>query len=186
MPARTVSVLFIQGGGEGAHAEDRALADSLRRELGATFAVHYPRMPTEDDPADAAWKRAIAEEAASSHASIIVGHSIGATILADMLAEGAALPAPGGVFLIAPPYIGAGGWALEGYHFDAARTGGAPPGPRLFFYFGSADETTPIAHADLYARVFPNAVVRRLEGRDHQFGNDLSPVAADIRTLGAG
>jgi pimeloyl-ACP methyl ester carboxylesterase len=53
----------------------------------------------------------------------------------------------------------------------------------LFIYHGSADETAPVAHADLYARALPRAVVRRLDGRDHQLNDDLSEVAADIRQL---
>jgi len=35
----------------------------------------------------------------------------------------------------------------------------------------------------LYARAIPQAVVRRLTGRDHQLNNDMSEVAADIRRL---
>jgi hypothetical protein len=36
---------------------------------------------------------------------------------------------------------------------------------------------------ELYAKLIPRAVVRRLAGRDHQLGNDLSEVARDIRSL---
>jgi hypothetical protein len=42
----------------------------------------------------------------------------------------------------------------------------------------------PFAHAGLYARELPGAVFRRLDGRDHQFNEDLAAVAADIRQLG--
>jgi hypothetical protein len=45
-------ILFIQGGGAGAHDEwDDKLVESLRRELGAGHEVRYPRMPGEGDPA---------------------------------------------------------------------------------------------------------------------------------------
>ena len=43
-------VLFIQGGGKGAHAEDTFLADSLKRALGPDYDVRYPRMPHESNP----------------------------------------------------------------------------------------------------------------------------------------
>ena len=43
-------VLFIQGGGKGAHAEDTFLADSLKRALGPDYDVRYPRMPGESNP----------------------------------------------------------------------------------------------------------------------------------------
>lgn len=45
--AGTRQILFIQGGGAGAHDEwDDKLFDSLKRELGDGYEVRYPRMPT--------------------------------------------------------------------------------------------------------------------------------------------
>jgi len=48
-------VLFIQGGGKGAHAEDTFLADSLKRALGPDYDVRYPRMPDESNPGVELW-----------------------------------------------------------------------------------------------------------------------------------
>jgi pimeloyl-ACP methyl ester carboxylesterase len=59
-----------------------------------------------------------------------------------------------------------------------------PPGVPLVFYHSPDDEMVPFAHAGLYARELPGAVFRRLDGRDHQFNEDLAAVAADIRQLG--
>ena len=54
----TRQVLFVQGGGEGVHDQwDDKLVASLRRELGPGYEVRYPRMPGEDDPHYAPWKR---------------------------------------------------------------------------------------------------------------------------------
>lgn len=82
-------VLFIQGGGAGTHAEwDNKLVDSLRRELGPGYDVRYPRMPNEADPGYAVWKAALAEEMAGlADGAVVVGHSIGGTILINALAE---------------------------------------------------------------------------------------------------
>jgi hypothetical protein len=47
----TNHVLFVQGGGEGAHDKwDSKIVESLVRELGPDYAVRYPRMPHEADP----------------------------------------------------------------------------------------------------------------------------------------
>jgi hypothetical protein len=51
-------------------------------------------------------------------------------------------------------------------------------------YIGTDDEMVSLEHASLYQRAIPQAVVRRLDGRDHQLNNDLSEVAADILRLG--
>jgi hypothetical protein len=38
-------------------------------------------------------------------------------------------------------------------------------------------------HAELSAKAIPQAVLRKLAGRDHQLNNDMSEVAADILEL---
>ena len=54
----------------------------------------------------------------------------------------------------------------------------------LFFNHGREDEVVPFGHVELFARALPQAVVRRLDGRNHQLNDDLSDVAGDIRRLG--
>src|SRR3954447_13891918 len=84
-------VVFIQGGGAGAHDDwDAKLVDSLRRELGEGYEVRYPRMPREDDPSYARWSSAIAHElTAVDDGAVVVGHSVGGTVLVNYLAEAA-------------------------------------------------------------------------------------------------
>jgi hypothetical protein len=56
----TYQVLFIQGGGEGAHDKwDNRIVESLERELGPDYAVRYPRMPDEAAPKYTAWTAAL-------------------------------------------------------------------------------------------------------------------------------
>jgi hypothetical protein len=55
-------ILFLQGGGTGAHdAWDDKLSDSLRCELGDGYEVRYARMP-DDDPSYARWSATIGRE----------------------------------------------------------------------------------------------------------------------------
>ena len=86
---RKRQVLFVQGGGAGAHDEwDDKLVDSLKRGLGGDFEVRYPRMPAEDDPDDRTWGPAILHElAALNDGAVVVGHSVGATILVRVLSD---------------------------------------------------------------------------------------------------
>ena len=81
-------VLFIQGGGAGAHDDwDHKLVDSLARALGDAYDVRYPRMPDEHDPSYAAWSAAIRREiSALEDGAVVVGHSVGGTILVNALA----------------------------------------------------------------------------------------------------
>ncbi len=185
-------VLFVQGGGEGAHREDAALAASLASALGAGYRVVYPAMPEQEDATAADWTRRIAAEAATLGDGVaLVGHSIGATLLLCALAEVEPWPGPwptvAGVFLVAAPFVGPGGWEID-FALPAELAAGLarrlPPGVPLVFYHSPDDGTVPFAHAGLYARALPGAVFHRLDGRDHQFNEDLAAVAADIRELG--
>ncbi|MFI7282648.1 alpha/beta fold hydrolase [Micromonospora chersina] len=180
--AGTRQILFIQGGGAGTHDEwDDKLCDSLRRELGDAYEVRYPRMPDEDDPSYAGWSAAIRRElAALDGGAIVVGHSVGATILVNALAERQPELEIRAIVLVAAPFVGAGGW--PGDEFELPHDLGArlPQGVPVHVFHGLQDETAPPSHADLYARAVPQAQLHLLPGRDHQLNNDLSEVAKTI------
>jgi predicted alpha/beta hydrolase family esterase len=179
---RTQQILFIQGGGAGAHDDwDDKLFDSLRRELGDGCEVRYPRMPEEDDPSYARWSAAIRREmTALDDGAVVVGHSVGGTILINALAERSPERELGSIVLIAAPYVGANGWPGEEFELPPDLGARLPQGVPVHVFHGLADETAPPSHADLYARAIPQAQLHRLPGRDHQLGNDLSEVAKTI------
>lgn len=176
-------VLFVQGAGAGVHDEwDSKLCDSLRRELGDAYEVHYPRMPSEGDPTYAEWSAAIRQELTALDADVVVvGHSIGGTVLINTVAERPPERKLRAIVLIAAPFVGPGGW--PGDEFELPHNLGArlPDGVALHVFHGLEDETIAPAHADLYANVVPQAHLRLLRGRDHQLNNDLRDVAKAIR-----
>lgn len=186
MPTKKKQVLFVQGGGAGTYDEwDNKLVASLKMGLDSGHVIHYPRMPGEDEPDPAAWKKTIGEELARlSDDAILVGHSLGAAILLDYLADGDLEKRLAGVFLVATPYIGEGGWPLDDLRPAKTLAAKVPAGTPIYFYQGDDDDTVPLAHVDLLAKALPHATVRRLKGRDHQLNDDLSEVARDISRLG--
>lgn len=178
-------LLFVQGGGKGVHDEwDGKLVESLRGKLGDGFDIRYPRMPDEDDPAYASWKPAIERELAGLRdGAVLVGHSVGATILARLLAERAPVRKPGGIFLIAAPFLGDGGWSVDDVKFSRDFGARLPAGVPIHFFHGLDDGIVPSSHAGLFARAVPQARIHCLRGRDHQLNNDLGEVAAAILSL---
>ena len=180
-------LLFIQGGGALTHDDwDDKLVESLRNELGPLFEIRYPRMPNEEDPQYGAWKAVLeAEFRALSDDAILVGHSIGGTILINALAESRPERRFGAIFLIAAPFFGEGGWDADDLLSQADLGEKLPTGVPIHLYHGLADDTAPPSHADLYARAIPEAHVHLLPGRDHQLDNDLTEIAAMIKTLAA-
>jgi pimeloyl-ACP methyl ester carboxylesterase len=181
--AGTRQVLFIQGGGAGAHDEwDDKLFDSLRRELGDGYEVRYPRMPDEDDPSYARWSAAIRREMTDlDDGAVVAGHSVGATILINVLADRPPERELSAIVLMAAPFVGGDGW--PGDEFELPHDLGArlPQGVPVHVFHGLQDETAPPSHADLYARAVPQAQLHRLPGRNHQLDNDLSEAAKTIR-----
>jgi uncharacterized protein len=177
-------VLFVHGGGEGAHEADEKLAESLRDALGSGYDVRSPKMPDEGSPEVGAWKEKIAGELAAIEGEVVlVGHSVGAFVLLKYLSEGAVEKPVAGLFLVAAPYVGPGGWEIEE---DAIREDFAsklPEGLPMFFYHSRDDEEVPFGHLALYEANLPRATVREFDGRGHQFGDDLSEVARDIQEL---
>ena len=182
----TGQILFVQGGGEGVHDQwDDKLVTSLRRELGPGYEILYPRMPEESDPHYAPWKCKLQTELARlDHGAVLVGHSLGAAFLVHALAESAPHREIAGMFLIAAPFIGEGGWPSEEIEPKMVLAEHLPEDVPIFFYHGREDETVPVGHVDLYAKAIPGSVIRLLAKRDHQLNDDLSEVADDIRQLG--
>ena len=179
-------VLFVQGAGSiGTHDKwDNKLVESLERELGPDYEIRYPHMPDEADPSYPCWKAALEKELARlDDGAILIGHSIGATILVNALAEDPPEVELGGIFLLAAPFIGEGGWPSDEIKPRKRIGAELPEATPVYLYHGTDDETVPISHIDLYAKSIPQAVARRLEGRDHQLDDDLSEVARDIRSL---
>jgi len=179
----STSILFVHGGGEGAFAEDAKLVNSLRMVLGDTYDVIYPQMPNEDSPDYDEWKRTIvATIVGFSGKAIVAGHSFGASILLKVLAEAIIDKPLQGVFLIATPYWGAQDWEADAYTLQDDFASRLPDIP-TFLYHSRDDEIVPFAHLATYAQKLPQATTRGFDGGGHQFNNDLSVVAADIKSL---
>ena len=179
-----MQVLFIQGTGREGYREDRKLVDSLRAGLGPAYEVHYPEMPDADNPKYAAWRGQIAQEAAALEGQVVlVGHSLGASLLLKWLSEAPPAQAFAGLFLLAPPYWDDPEWRIDEYVLrqDFART--LPDGLPMFLYHCQDDEVVPFAHLALYAAHLPQASVRVQPTGGHQFGDDLAQVAQAIRRL---
>ncbi len=177
-------VLFIHGGGEGAHEEDKKMAASLQDALGAAYDVRAPKMPDEDSPEYEAWKARISEEVAELDGeAILVGHSLGASILLKYLSEEEPKGPVAGLFLLAPPYWDAEDWEVAEYALGEGFASRLPKQLPMFFYHSRDDEWVPFAHLAMYGERLPQATIHEFDDRGHQFNEDLSEVARDIRGL---
>ena len=180
----TRHVLFIHGGGQGAHEEDRKLAANLQDVLGTAYDVRCPKMPDEDRPEYEAWRKQIAEELAALDGEVVlVGHSLGGSIVLKYLAEERVEKPVAGIFLIAAPYWGTEDWEVSEYELRDGFASKLPEGLPMFFYHSRDDEWVPFVHLAMYKERLPQATFREFDGRGHQFNDDMSEVARDIERL---
>lgn len=177
-------VLFIQGAGEGAYEEDAKLAASLQDALGPEYQVIYPKMPNEESPEDDAWMAQISKELAALEGKVIlVGHSAGGAVLLKYLLKENVTKPMAGIFLIAIPHWGPEDEADAEYTLREGFASRLPSGVPIFLYHSRDDEWVPFTHLAKYTEKIPQVTVREFDGRGHQFNNDLSEVAADIKYL---
>lgn len=178
-------VLLVHGAGEGAYDADAKLAASLRDQLGTGCVVRYPRMPDEAEPEYETWKRVIAGELARMESgAVLVGHSVGGSVIIRALVDGSLDPPPAGVFLVAAPFWYEDDfWRWDEVKLPEDAAERIPDGVPVFLYHSRQDESIPFSHAELYARALPQATLRPLDGRNHQLNDDLTEVAQDIVRL---
>lgn len=180
---KKTTILFIQGGGEGAWEVDHKLVINLEQSLEETCKIVYPEMPNENDPDYQRWRDAIDEALAKIDGPVILaGHSVGSFLLLKYVLETRIDKELKGLFFIATPFVGEGGWEFEEMAIKSALFTKPLPAP-LFFYHSTDDTTVPFSHLSLYENKFPHANFRRIEGRGHQLNNDLSEVAGDMKGL---
>jgi uncharacterized protein len=181
---KKAKLLFIQGGGEGAYQEDEKLSQFLQVALKDLYIIDYPRMPEENNPDYEIYKAKIVEELKKIDTKVIlVGHSLGSCFLLKYLSEEKTDKDVVGIFLIATPFWGEGGWQYEGFRLKNDFASKLPTKTPIFFYHSTNDEIVPFSHLALYKKKLPHASFRKIEGRGHQLNNDLSEVVKDIRSL---
>lgn len=178
----TRHILFIHGVGRGAYEEDALLVNSLRNELGSAYTVHYPRMVNEENPEYADWNAQITAELTLLDGEIVlVGHSVGGSVLLKYLSENRSVRSIAAVIILAAPYWGADEfWDWDDGRLPENVAVKLTSVPQIILYHSRDDEIVPFQHLALYAKRIPQATLREVNGREHQFANDLADVAKDI------
>jgi predicted alpha/beta hydrolase family esterase len=180
----TKQILFIHGAGNQRHPlGSRKLVESLQQQLGSDYEVLAPDMPDPDHPGYQAWRSQIKQELDKLAADVLlIGHSLGGSLLLKYLAEGTYQRPIAGLFLVAVPYWGKQDWELE-YRLPDDFASHLPPIRQLFLYHSRHDEAVPFSHLWRYQEQLPQATVRALDGKEHSFTRGLPLLAQDIKQL---
>lgn len=184
MPQHTV--FFVHAAGDPRHPQGSGrLIDYLGSELGSDYRVLAPTMPDPDSPRYVPWRDRIEDELAMLDGSgdvILIGHSVGGSVLLKYLTEGAFLRPIRGLFLVSVPWWGPEGWDYEEFAFPNDFGARLPAAP-IFLYQSRDDPEVPFAHLALYEERLPDAASRALPGSEHSFIDGLPELVRDIKRL---
>jgi predicted alpha/beta hydrolase family esterase len=176
------TVLVIHGAGEPRRRRGKVYWEPLLgNALGPEYLVKAPRLPEPADPKYNIWARRIAELIGGITRPILVGHSFGASVLLKYLSESAPRPPFTGLFLVATPF-----WGPDFPEFAlppdfGMRLRDVSP---LYLYHSRDDSEVPFEHLERYSAALPQAIVRVLDGRGHEFNQSQFPeLVADIRRV---
>lgn len=180
-------VLFFQGGGgEEDYAADAKLVASLQNALGDTFVVHYPLLPNDSAPDLGRMAQINKVISLFRDQIILVGHSLGASMLLKYISENPVNINISGIFLIATPFwSGEEDWK-QAFKLNKGFVDKIPKNIPIFLYHSQDDEEVPFEHLGLYVQLLPQAKSVKIPIGGHQLNNDLSLVAKDIKLLKLG
>lgn len=178
-------VLFLHSGGpQGPHEGSNDLVQSLQRALGEGYRVSYPIMPDPEFPAYESWKEEIGKEmAAADDGVVVVGHSLGGSVVLKFLSEERCETLIGGLCIVAAPYWGMPDWQVDEYMLSSGFAGKLPRIPRIFLYHSRNDEVVPFEHVQHYGEELRWATIRAFENRGHLFSSGLPELVRDIKNL---
>jgi len=180
----TKHILFLQGGaGIEDHEEDAKLVESLNRILGRAYVIHYPLLPEESTPDFGRIKQINKELSALEGDIILMGHSLGASMLLKYLSEHEVNKKIIGVFLISTPFWSGDEDWKQGFILRPDFADKLPQNVPVFLYHCIDDEVVPFEQLSQYKKKLPGATVREIPAGGHQLNDDLAIVAKDIKSL---
>jgi predicted alpha/beta hydrolase family esterase len=178
-------ILFVHSAGpQGPFEGSNGLVAYLKEALGNAYDIKNPMMPEPENPRYEHWKKKIKNEMEMIDGEVIlIGHSLGGSVLLKYLSEEKFNKPIAGLFLIATAYWGVEDWEIDEYILQEDFAKKLPPIQKIFLYHSREDEWVPFEHLEYYAKELPQANARALEGNTHDFSVGLPEIIDDIRNL---
>ena len=178
------TILIIHGAGDRSYQiMTQKWVPYLQKSLGSGFEIVAPEMPHPKFPMYSKWKATIQKTLLKIEGPVIlIGHSLGGTILLKYLTEEAVLNPVVGLYLVASPYFsGERGWNYQDFfiHKDPGELLRQFP---VYSYHSTDDQIVPVSHQGFYANRIPSAVVRTLSGHGHEYSKkEFLEIIEDIK-----
>lgn len=178
-------IFFVHSAGPQNDEEgSNKLVARLSQSLGEDYRVHNPKMPHPENPRYLEWKMALQSSLpVGGNKAVLIGHSLGGSVIVKYLSEGLVQLPVAGLFLVAAPYWGTRGWQVDEFMFEQGFQSRLPGIERIFIYHSRQDKWVPYNHSKMYTKALPDAIMRTLDGDDHEFKDGLTVLVKDIQSL---
>ena len=179
-------ILFIHSAGpQGAGQGSDVLLAYIREHMGKSFEIIAPAMPEPDQPEYIRWKMKLSHNLQQlKDDALLIGHSLGGSVLMKYLTEEEPDKRFGGLFVIASPFWGKENWKVKEYILQ--RDFGAKLSEMIahvYLYHSHDDEIVPFDHLRQYQKKIPSSTVRKVEGGHCFEKTGLPELIADIRSI---
>lgn len=179
-------ILFAHsGGGQGRPGEGSFdLVSSLKQQLSNEYDILYPIIDDPEAPTYKMWKKLFSTEFKRiKQPVILVGHSLGGSMLLKYLSEEKPKIAISALFLVATPLWGKSGWEVEDFVLQEDFEAELKHITKVYLYHCNNDAIVPFEHLSFYKAAFPQSIVSVINGTDHAFATGLPELTADIKAL---
>jgi len=156
----------------------------LRENLGKEFRIHAPVIEEPGAPTYKMWETMLDRELCRlSEDVFLIGHSLGGSVLAKYLSEKKCRFQTTGLFLVAAPWWGLGGWDANEFAPDTDLLIDFSKKLLIHIYHCTDDSVVPFSNAKLYKKLIPDAFLHELTGHDHVFAEGLPLLVEQIRNI---
>ncbi|KKI90135.1 hypothetical protein WQ54_23855 [Bacillus sp. SA1-12] len=179
-------VLFIHSAGpQGLHQGSSSLFAYLQSALGPDHDLRKPELPNPENPEYELWKIKLEQELQMLKGDVIlIGHSLGGSVLLKYLSEEGCNLEISGFFSIAAPYWGINeDWQRDDFILSENFSTKLPLIPKMYLYHSRHENIVPFAHLEHYIQKLPESNIRVIEGDSHLFQNGLPEFVKDIKNF---
>lgn len=179
------TVFFVHSAGpQGRHEGSDDFVAWLTSELGEAYAFEHPAMPHPDSPDYELWKKQLDVE--FQHLSgevILIGHSLGGSVLMKYLATNLVNVTIKSLHLCATPYWGLEGWQYEPFHLPQDYVAQLPAIGSVHIYHSKDDPEVSFEHAVRYQAELPHSELHAIDGDSHVFDEGIKQLINNIKQL---
>jgi len=141
-------------------------------------------MPHPDSPDYEPWKQQLASELKHLDGDVLlIGHSLGGSVLLKYLSENQVHFRIKGLYLCASPFWGMAGWDYEPFTLAPDFAKNLPRIDSVHIYHSKNDVSVSYEHAERYKKELPSSMLHPINGASHAYENGIEQLVYDIKSM---